>query len=75
MTKISVRRFGRVVAQESQPGLNIGLPWGMDQVDLLKPSETKTVQVVSRIDTEDELDYFRNGGILSFVLRNLARAA
>ena len=25
-----------------------------------------------RIDTEDELDYFRNGGILHYVLRNLA---
>ncbi|MES1203021.1 MAG: aconitate hydratase AcnA, partial [Pseudomonadota bacterium] len=28
-----------------------------------------------RIDTENELDYFNNGGILHFVLRNLARAA
>ena len=26
-----------------------------------------------RIDTEDELDYYRNGGILHYVLRNLAR--
>ena len=40
-----------------------------------KTGRTKTAQVISRIDTEDELDYFRNGGILSFVLRNLARAA
>jgi aconitate hydratase len=28
-----------------------------------------------RIDTENELDYFNNGGILQFVLRNLAKAA
>ncbi|NNE22831.1 MAG: aconitate hydratase AcnA [Rhizobiales bacterium] len=35
----------------------------------------KSVQVLCRIDTEDELDYFRNGGILSYVLRNLANAA
>ncbi len=28
-----------------------------------------------RIDTVDELDYFNDGGILSYVLRNLARAA
>jgi aconitate hydratase len=28
-----------------------------------------------RIDTLDELDYFRNGGILHFVLRSLAKAA
>ncbi|MEM1038200.1 MAG: aconitate hydratase AcnA [Pseudomonadota bacterium] len=35
----------------------------------------KTITLLSRIDTEDELDYFRNGGILHFVLRNLNRAA
>ena len=28
-----------------------------------------------RIDTENELDYYRNGGILHYVLRNLARQA
>ncbi|MEM7302089.1 MAG: aconitate hydratase AcnA [Pseudomonadota bacterium] len=35
----------------------------------------KTVSLVSRIDTEDELDYYRNGGILHYVLRNLNRSA
>jgi aconitate hydratase len=34
--------------------------------------KTKTVPVLCRIDTLDELDYFRNGGILQYVLRNLA---
>jgi len=33
------------------------------------------VGVLCRIDTENELDYFRNGGILHYVLRNLAKAA
>jgi aconitate hydratase len=33
------------------------------------------VALQSRIDTVDELDYFRNGGILHYVLRNLAQAA
>jgi aconitate hydratase len=28
--------------------------------------------LLCRIDTLDELDYFRNGGILHYVLRNLA---
>jgi aconitate hydratase len=37
--------------------------------------ERRNVEVLCRIDTLDELDYFRNGGILSYVLRNLARAA
>jgi membrane protease subunit HflK len=40
-----VRRFGRVVSEQSEPGLHIGLPWGLDRVDLVKPSETKTVTV------------------------------
>ena len=42
-----VRRFGRVVAEESDPGIHLGLPWGLDRVDLMKPSETKTVTVGS----------------------------
>ncbi|MBS7705755.1 aconitate hydratase AcnA [Chelatococcus asaccharovorans] len=32
----------------------------------------KNVPLTCRIDTLDELDYFRNGGILQYVLRNLA---
>jgi len=37
--------------------------------------EEKTVPVRVRIDTENELAYFRNGGILHYVLRDLAKAA
>jgi aconitate hydratase len=33
------------------------------------------VSVQCRIDTLDELDYFMNGGIMPYVLRNLANAA
>ena len=36
---------------------------------------TKTVPLLCRIDTLDELDYFQHGGILHYVLRNLAAAA
>ena len=32
----------------------------------------KTVPLLCRIDTLDELEYFRNGGILQYVLRQLA---
>ena len=35
----------------------------------------KEITLLSRIDTEDELDYFRNGGILHYVLRNLNKQA
>jgi aconitate hydratase len=31
----------------------------------------KTVTLLCRIDTADEMDYYRNGGILHYVLRNL----
>ncbi|ENN94170.1 aconitate hydratase AcnA [Bartonella bovis] len=31
----------------------------------------KIVQLLCRVDTEDELDYLRHGGILHYVLRNL----
>ena len=34
--------------------------------------ETKTAKVRARIDTENELEYYKNGGILHYVLRNLA---
>jgi aconitate hydratase len=30
------------------------------------------VPLISRIDTVDELEYFKNGGILQYVLRHLA---
>ena len=32
----------------------------------------QTVPLICRIDTLDELEYFRNGGILPYVLRQLA---
>ncbi len=36
---------------------------------------SREVPILCRIDTLDEIEYFRNGGILHYVLRNLARAA
>jgi aconitate hydratase len=33
-----------------------------------------TIEVLCRIDTENEVEYFRNGGILHYVLRGLAHA-
>jgi aconitase A len=34
--------------------------------------EAMTAPLISRIDTLDELEYFPNGGILSYLLRQLA---
>ena len=36
---------------------------------------TRTIDLLVRIDTEDELDYYRAGGILHYVLRNLNKSA
>jgi len=33
----------------------------------------KKFTVKARIDTEPEIDYFKNGGILHYVLRSLAK--
>jgi aconitate hydratase len=42
------------------------------KVEITSGGKTRTVTVKSRIDTADELDYFTNGGILPYVLRQLA---
>ncbi|MDH3230077.1 MAG: aconitate hydratase AcnA [Alphaproteobacteria bacterium] len=36
---------------------------------------SEEIQLTCRIDTMDEVEYFRHGGILQYVLRNLATAA
>jgi aconitate hydratase len=37
--------------------------------------KTETVPLTCRIDTLDEVEYFRHGGILQYVLRGLLKAA
>jgi len=45
-------------------------------VDIAYPNDTKrSFEAKVRIDTENELDYFRNGGILHYVLRSLAKGS
>ena len=45
-------------------------------VELYRPSDGRIARfpVICRIDTPTELAYFRDGGVLPYVLRNLARA-
>jgi aconitate hydratase len=48
------------------------------QLDLIvrrADGSAQTVKVLCRIDTLDEVDYYRHGGILQYVLRSLAKAA
>jgi aconitate hydratase len=35
----------------------------------------KDVTLLCRIDTADEVDYYRHGGILQYVLRSMLKAA
>ena len=34
--------------------------------------KSEQIQALCRIDTADELEYYKNGGILQYVLRNIA---
>ena len=36
-----------------------------------KDGTSKTIKTLSRIDTENEIEYYKNGGILQYVLRNM----
>jgi aconitate hydratase A / 2-methylisocitrate dehydratase len=46
-------------------------------VEMYRPSDGRIARfpVRCRIDTPTELEYFKNGGVLNYVLRNLAREA
>ena len=56
-------------------GLNDLSPRRTLTVELYRPSDGRIARfpVICRIDTPTELDYFRAGGVLNYVLRNLAR--
>jgi len=46
----------------------------LDVTITFSDGHSERVKAMARIDTENELEYFRNGGILHYVLRNLAAA-
>jgi aconitate hydratase len=57
-------------------GMAAGLKPRMDvTLRIIRASGTQEVSLTCRIDTLDEIEYFKNGGILPFVLRNLMKAA
>ncbi len=57
-------------------GIEAGLSPGMTLTARFTYADgaTREVPLLCRIDTEDEVDYYRNSGILQYVLRNLAAA-
>ncbi|MFM2125631.1 MAG: hypothetical protein RL328_2082, partial [Acidobacteriota bacterium] len=44
------------------------------KVTATENGQTKTFEVLARVDTPVEADYYRNGGILPFVLKQIARS-
>jgi aconitate hydratase len=57
-------------------GINDIKPRQKVEVKIVRADNTSiTANTVVRIDTDNELDYYRNGGILHYVLRNLANDA
>jgi len=57
-------------------GMAAGLKPRMDvTLRIIRAGGTQEVPLVCRIDTLDEIEYFKNGGILPFVLRNLMKVA
>ncbi|MDH4983371.1 aconitate hydratase AcnA [Hyphomicrobium sp. D-2] len=59
----------------SIPGLTTIKPRQKMEAEITSADGTvRKVPIICRIDTLDEIEYFRNGGILHYVLRNLAAA-
>jgi aconitate hydratase len=58
-------------------GMAAGIKPGMDvKVKLTRSGgQSQEITVTCRIDTADEVEYFRHGGILPYVLRSLAKTA
>ena len=60
----------------SIPGLATVKPRQILKAHIAKSDgSVQEVPIICRIDTLDEIEYYRNGGILPYVLRNLAVAA
>ena len=55
----------------------LDLERGINPSDLVKleikylSGEIKIIDTLCRIDTKNELEYYKNGGILQYVLRNM----
>ncbi|MBU0724786.1 MAG: aconitate hydratase AcnA [Alphaproteobacteria bacterium] len=58
-------------------GIGAGITPRMDVPVTIRYADGRTKQITAlcRIDTADEVEYFRNGGILHYVLRNMVNAA
>jgi len=57
------------IADGITPGMNVACK--ITRAD----GSSETIDLLCRIDTAEEVEYFRHGGILHYVLRSLAKAA
>ena len=71
--RLDAHACGAVVARAELPGAaGESTPRQELELRLTRPDGTvQTARVESRIDTENEIEYFRCGGILQYVLNNL----
>ena len=46
-------------------------PQGKVTLQITRDDTSETITLISRIDTQNELSYYRHGGILAFILRKL----
>jgi membrane protease subunit HflK len=61
-----VRRFGRVLDFRPEPGLYVGLPWGIDRVDRVAVERLRSVQVgYQKRDDEDTSGATPEGQLLT----------
>lgn len=49
-----VRRFGRVLENKPEPGLWVGLPWGMDRVDRVAVDRVQSITIGFREEGNDD---------------------
>lgn len=60
-----VRRFGRVLGEQPEPGLWVGLPWGMDRVDRVQVDAVRNVEVGYRQEAEARENAMPEGQLLT----------
>ena len=74
----------KTLALQGDERIDVRLPEGQDQIRPRQELELvvhradgsdTSMRVLSRLDTDNEIAYFRSGGILQYVLNNLVRAA
>ena len=62
-TSSSMIDYSKIINEDSLKNFSVEIKYN--------DGEIKKIRVLSRIDTKNELEYYKNGGILQYVLRNM----